>query len=67
MADTATACSAYQHYIITTFQDEGVWWARARVAAKEAGGDRPVLGGPWKNKPAAQTAAEGFCDRRLAG
>ena len=34
---------------------------------KEAGGDRPVLGGPWKSKPEAKAAAEAFCDSRQAG
>ena len=57
----------YQRYAITTFRDEGVWWARARVAEKDAGGDRPVLGGPWGSKVAAKTAAEAFCDRGKAG
>jgi len=27
----------YQRYMITTFQDEGVWWAKARVAEKVPG------------------------------
>ncbi len=57
----------YQRFTITTFQDEGVWWARARVAEKDAGGDRPVLGGPWKSRVGAKIAAEAFCDRRKAG
>ena len=33
------------------------------MAEKEAGGDRPVLGGPWKSKREAKTAAAAFCDR----
>jgi hypothetical protein len=65
--DEPTTCYTYQQYTITTFQDEGEWWARARVAVKQAGGDRFVLGGPWKSKPEAKTAAEAFCDRRQAG
>ena len=65
--DEETMCYTYQRYTITTFQDEGQWWARARVVEKQAGGDRPVLGGPWRSKPEAKTAAEAFCDRRQAG
>jgi hypothetical protein len=65
--DEETMCYTYQRYTITTFQDQGDWWARARVAVKQAGGDRPVLGGPWKSKPEAKTAAEAFCDSRQAG
>ena len=57
----------YQQYTITTLQDEGVWWAKARVAEKDVGGDRPVLGGPWKSKLEAKTAAEASCDGRKAG
>ncbi len=57
----------YQHYTITTFRDEGVWWAKARVAEKEDGGDRPVSGGPWKSQGEAKTAAQAFCDSRKAG
>jgi hypothetical protein len=52
----------YQRYTITTLQEDGVWWARARVAEKEAGGDRPVLGGPWRSKLEAKSAAQAFCD-----
>ena len=52
----------YRYYTITTFREEGVWWARARVAGKDVGGDRPVLGGPWKGKVEARTAAEAFCN-----
>ena len=65
--DEETMCYTYQRYTITTFQDEGQWWARARVVEKQAGGDRPVLGGPWRSTPEAKTAAEAFCDRRQAG
>ncbi len=65
--DEETRCYAYQHYTITTFQDGGDWWARARVAVKQAGGDRAVLGGPWKSKPEATAAAEAFCDSKQAG
>jgi hypothetical protein len=57
----------YQRFTITTLRAEGVWWAKARVAEKDAGGDRPVLGGPWTSQVAAKTAAEAFCDRGNAG
>jgi hypothetical protein len=57
----------YQQYTITTLHDEGVWWAKARVAEKDVGGDRPVLGGPWKSKLEAKTAAEASCNCRQAG
>jgi len=57
----------YQRYTITTLQDWGVWWATARMGEKDIGGDRPVLGGPWKSRLAAKAAAEAFCDRRKAG
>jgi hypothetical protein len=57
----------YQRFTITTLRAEGVWWAKARVAEKDAGGDRPVLGGPWASQAAAKTAAEAFCDRGNAG
>jgi len=60
-------CYPYQRYTITTFQDEGEWWARARVSEKQAGGDRSVLGGPWKSESEAKSAAEAFCDNRKAG
>ena len=65
--DKETLCYTYQRYAITTLQDEGQWWARARVAEKEAGGDRPVLGGPWKSGPEAKVAAEAFCNSGKAG
>ena len=58
---------SYQRYTITTLRDEGVWWAKARVVEKVDAGDRPVLGGPWKSKAEAKTAAEAFCDSRKAG
>ena len=58
---------SYQRYTITTLRDEGVWWAKARIAEKDAGGDRPVLGGPWKSQGEAKTAAEAFCDGKKAG
>jgi hypothetical protein len=57
----------YQRFTITTFREEGVWWATARVAEKDVGGDRPVLGGPWRNQREAKTAAEAFCDAKRAG
>ncbi len=58
---------AYQRYTITTLRDEGVWWAKARVAVKVDGADRPVQGGPWKGQVEAKTAAQAFCDSRKAG
>jgi hypothetical protein len=57
----------YRQFTITTLRDEGIWWAKARVAEKDVGGDRPVLGGPWKSQAAAKVAAEAFCDRGKAG
>ena len=57
----------YLGYAITTLQDGGVWWAKARVAEKDVGGDRPVLGGPWKGQAQAKAAAEAFCDSGKAG
>ncbi len=60
-------CYPYECYTITTLQNAGRWWARARVAAKEAGGDRAVLGGPWNSRLEAKTAAEAFCDCGKAG
>lgn len=58
---------AYRQFTITTLRHEGVWWAKARVTDKDVGGDRPVLGGPWRGKLAAKTAAEAFCDSGKAG
>jgi len=57
----------YQRFTITTFRAEGVWWAKARVTEKDVGGDRPVLGGPWRSQGEAKTAAEAFCDGNKAG
>lgn len=57
----------YDQFTITTFREEAVWWAKARVAEKDAGGDRPVLGGPWRTRGAAAAAAEAFCRSRQAG
>jgi len=65
--DEETMCTTYQRYTITTFHDDGVWWARARITAKDAGGDRPVVGGPWTSRPGAQAAAELFCASGKAG
>ena len=65
--DEETTCHPYHRFTVTTFRDEGVWWAKARVAEKDAGGDRPVLGGPWKSQVEAKIAAEAFCDARQAG
>jgi hypothetical protein len=58
---------SYQRYTITTFRYEGVWWAKARVAEKVDGADRPVQGGPWKNQIEAKAAAEAFCESKKAG
>lgn len=57
----------YQDYTITTLRDEGVWWAKVRVAEKDVGGDRPVLGGPWRSQGEARAAAEAFCNGKTAG
>lgn len=57
----------YRQFTITTLRHERVWWAKARVAEKDVGGDRPVLGGPWKSQSAAKVAAELFCDHGKAG
>jgi hypothetical protein len=57
----------YHRFTITTLRDEDVWWAKARATEKEVGGDRPVMGGPWKNRGEAKTAAEAFCDSGKAG
>jgi hypothetical protein len=65
--DEERVCYPYERYTITTLQDEGQWWARARVALKQAGGDRAVLGGPWKSRSDAKAAAEAFCDSKKAG
>ncbi len=62
-----TTSYPYGSFTITVFREDGVWWAKARVADKEAGGDRAVLGGPWRTRPAAQAAAEAFCQRKQAG
>lgn len=58
---------AYRQFTVTTLRHEGVWWAKARVAEKDVGGDRPVVGGPWKSQSAARVAAEAFCDGGKAG
>ena len=55
----------YREYAISTLRDEGVWWATARAAWKGLGGDRTVLGGPWKDETDA--AAEAFCNSGKAG
>ncbi len=57
----------YCCFTITTFREDGVWWAKARVAEKDAGGDRAVLGGPWRTRLAAKAAAEAFCQSNRAG
>ena len=62
-----TTSYLYCEFTITTFREDGVWWAKARVAEKDAGGDRAVLGGPWRSRLAAKAAAEAFCNNRRAG
>lgn len=57
----------YRDYVISTLREEGVWWATARAATKSPGGDRAVLGGPWKSQADAVTAAEAFCNSGKAG
>jgi hypothetical protein len=57
----------YRQYTVTTFREEGLWWAKARLADKDPGGDRAVLGGPWRTRPQAKVAAEAFCNSRQAG
>lgn len=54
----------YHGYTITTLIDDGVWWATVRAEEKDAGGDRPVLGGPWAVRLHARAAAQAFCDRQ---
>lgn len=67
MMDEERASYPYRRFTITTLRNEGVWWAKARVAEKDVGGDRPVPGGPWKGRSEAKTAAEAFCDSGKAG
>ena len=57
----------YRDYMILTMRDAGGWWATAGSARNSLGGDRPVLGGPWKNEADAVRAAEAFCNRGSAG
>lgn len=57
----------YRDYVISTTRDEGVWWATARASTKSLGGDRAVLGGPWKQEADAVAAAEAFCNSGKAG
>lgn len=57
----------YRDYVISTLQEEGIWWATARPAGKSLGGDRAVLGGPWKTEADAVTAAQAFCNTGKAG
>ncbi len=54
----------YHGYTITTLLEDGLWWATVRAVEKEAGGDQPVLGGPWGTRVHARNAAQAFCDRR---
>ncbi len=62
--DLERKCYSYRGYTITTLLDDGVWWATVRVAEKAAGGDQPVLGGPWGMRLHAEHAAQAFCDSR---
>ncbi len=57
----------YHGFTITVFREDGLWWAKTRMAEKEAGGDRALLGGPWRTRPAAPAAAEAFCQQVQAG
>lgn len=57
----------YRGFTITVFRKDGVWWGKARAAEKDPGGDRAILGGPWRTRPAAQAAAEDFCGSAHAG
>jgi len=65
--DEERASYPYLAYTITTLRSEGVWWAKARLTEKEAGGDRNVLGGPWRNQTEAKAAAQAFCASGKAG
>ena len=65
--DEDWASYPYQQFTITTFRAEGTWWARARIADKDVGGDRPVMGGPWHSRASARAAAEAFCNAGRAG
>ena len=65
--DEHWASYRYQRFTITTFRAEGVWWARARMAEKDVGGDRSVGGGPWRSQADAKSAAELFCNAGSAG
>jgi hypothetical protein len=56
----------YRGYTISTFQEEGVWWATARPVEKEAGGDEAIVGGPWRSQHDARSAAQVFCDSQPA-
>jgi len=40
--DEQTMCYTHEHYTITTFEDEGEWWVRARVIEKNAEGARSL-------------------------
>ena len=65
--DEERASYPYQAYTITTLRDEGVWWAKVRISEKDAGGDRPVRGGPWGSQGDARAAAEACCDGKRSG
>ena len=57
----------YREYVISTLREDGIWWATARPAGKSLGGDRAVLGGPWRTEADAVAAAEAFCNSGKAG
>jgi len=65
--DEEWASYPYQRFTITTLREGRVWWAKARVADKDVGGDRPVLGGPWGSQADARVAAQVFCESGKAG
>jgi len=41
-------CYAYQRFTITTFHDDGVWWAKARLAERMSGGIARSWAGPGR-------------------
>ena len=67
MVEEQSSHYQYRDYVISTLREEGVWWATARSSGKSLGGDRAVLGGPWKAEADAVAAAEAFCNSGKAG
>lgn len=57
----------YRSYTIRTLRDGGGWGAKAGPTQVGAGGERAVLGGPWRRETEARAAAEAFCNRGKAG